>query len=70
QAQKCSIWVPGLNWNRVGKKVKVLFPRPTYMDQSEYDEIFSGEWEIVAVRDKIIKQYFVQELFLRRPGGV
>ncbi len=68
-AQQCSIWVPGINSNRVGKKVIVNFPRPSYLVQDEYDEIFSGYWEVTAVRDKIIKQYFVQELYLRRVGG-
>jgi len=68
-AQKCSIWVPGVNRNRIGFRVQVAFPRPQYMQGDSYDNVFSGEWEVVAVRDKIIKQYFVQELFLRRPGG-
>ena len=68
-AQKCSIWVPGLNWNRVAKRVRVDFPRPQYLKQDQYDQVFSGYWEIYAVRDKIISQYFVQELFLRRTGG-
>ena len=68
-AQKCSIWVPGLHVNRVGKKVRVNFPRPSYLKQDEYDEIFSGYWEVLGVRDKLIRQYFVQELLLRRPGG-
>ncbi len=68
-AQKCSIWVPGLNANRVGKKVTVKFPRPNYLKQNQYDNVFSGYWEVYAVRDKIIKQYFIQEIFLRRTGG-
>ena len=67
-AEKCSIWIPGLNTNRIGFKVKVSFPRPKYLNNHSYDNTFSGEWEVYAVRDKIIKQYFVQELFLRRPG--
>ena len=65
-AQTCSIWVPGLNKNRIGFKSIVNFPKPTYFLSDEHDQVFSGKWEIVAVRDKIIKQYFVQELFLRR----
>lgn len=68
-AQTCSIWVPGLNRNRIGFRVLVAFPRPSYLVSSEYDKTFTGDWEITAVRDKIIKQYFVQEIFLRRPGG-
>lgn len=68
-AQTCSIWVPGLNKNRIGFRVIVNFPRPQYLQQDIYDSTFSGEWEVYAVRDKIIKQFFVQELFLRRPGG-
>ncbi len=68
-AQNCSIWVPGLNKNRIGFRVIVNFPRPQYLQQDKYDSTFSGEWEVFAVRDKIIKQYFIQELFLRRPGG-
>lgn len=65
-AQTCSIWVPGLNKNRIGFKSRVNFPRPSYLASDSYDLTFSGEWEVTAVRDKIIKQYFIQELFLRR----
>jgi hypothetical protein len=65
-AQKCSIWVPGSSSNLVGKKVKVVFPKPTYYEGD--DEIFAGEWEVYAVRDKVIGMYYMMELFLRRPG--
>lgn len=65
-AQTCSIWVPGLNRNRIGFRNIVNFPRPSYLASDQYDDTFSGEWEVTAVRDKIIKQYFIQELFLRR----
>lgn len=67
-AQTCSIWVPGLNKNRIGFKSIVNFPKPSYLQANEHDPAFSGSWEITAVRDKIIRQYFVQELFLRRVG--
>lgn len=65
-AQTCSIWVPGINNNKIGFKPIVNFPRPSYLAQEDYDEVFSGRWEVTAVRDKIIKQYFLQELFLRK----
>ena len=68
KASECSIWVPGRNINRVGMTVEVNFPRPKFYKNSEYDTQFSGDWEVTYARDKIIGQYFVQELFLRRPG--
>ena len=67
-ASKMKIWVPGRNINRIGVKCEVELPRPKFYLQSEYDKVFSGEWETYHVRDKIIGWYFVQELFLRRPG--
>ena len=69
-ANKMSIWVPGRNINRVGTKVQVNMPRPKEYKSNEYDEVFSGEYEVELVRDKIIGWYFVQELFLRRPVKV
>ena len=68
KANEAQIWVPGRNLNRIGMTVEVNFPRPKYYDSSEYDKEFSADWEVVAVRDKIIGWYFVQEIFLRRPG--
>ncbi len=68
-AQKCSIWVPGRTDNMVGRKITVIFPKPTYYSGTEDDKIFSGEWEVYGVRDKVIGMYFMQELLLRRPGG-
>ncbi len=68
-AQKCSIWAPGRVDNMVGRKIKAVFPKPSYYSGTENDKIFSGEWEVYMVRDKIIGMYFMQELFLRRPGG-
>jgi hypothetical protein len=41
-AQKCSIWVPGVNRNRIGFRVQVSFPRPQYMQGDSYDNVFSG----------------------------
>jgi hypothetical protein len=67
-AQRCSMWVPGRVDNLVGKKVTVVFPKPTYYAK-ESDRIFTGDWEVYLVRDKIIGGYFVNELFLRRPTG-
>jgi len=67
-AQKCSIWVPGRTDNMIGRKINASFPRPVYLG-NEDDKIFSGEWEVYAVRDKVIGAYFMQEMFLRRPGG-
>ena len=66
-AQKMSIWIPGRTDNMVGKKIKVILPKPTYYDGD--DKIFSGDWEVYLTRDKIIGAYYMQELFLRRPGG-
>jgi len=66
-AQQMSIWVPGRTDNMVGKKIKAILPKPSYYQGD--DKIFSGEWEVYMVRDKIIGAYFMQELFLRRPGG-
>jgi hypothetical protein len=66
-AQRCSIWVPGMTSNLIGKKVTVVFPKPSYYEGD--DEIFTGEWEVFGVRDKIIGFYYMMELFLRRPGG-
>jgi hypothetical protein len=65
-AQKCSIWVPGKSSNLIGKKIKVIFPKPTYYEGD--DELFSGTWEVYGVRDKVIGMYYMMELFLRRPG--
>ena len=67
-AQKLKIWVPGRNINRVGVKCEVNLPRPKFYTQDKFDAVFSGEWECYYVRDKIIGWYFMQELFLRRPG--
>jgi len=67
-AQQMSIWVPGRNINRVGVKCEVNLPRPKFYAANEYDKVFSGEWETYYVRDKIIGWYFMQEIFLRRPG--
>jgi len=67
-AQHLRIWVPGRNINRIGVKCEVNLPRPKFYTQSSYDPVFSGEWETYFVRDKIIGWYFMQELFLRRPG--
>jgi hypothetical protein len=68
-AQKCSIWAPGRTDNMVGRKIEVSFPKPSYYAGTDNDKIFSGEWEVYMVRDKIIGMYYMQELFLRRPGG-
>jgi len=68
-AQKCSIWVPGRNDNLVGKKVTAIFPKPSYYSKTSSDDLFTGDWEVQFVRDKIIGAYFMQELILRRPGG-
>jgi hypothetical protein len=68
-AQKASIWVPGRVNNLIGKKIKVVFPKPTYYAKTQNDHIFSGEWEVEYVRDKIVGGYFLQEMFLKRPGG-
>jgi len=68
-AQKCSIWAPGRTDNMVGRKITAIFPKPTYYSGTDNDKIFSGEWEVYMVRDKIIGMYYMQELFLRRPGG-
>ncbi len=62
------IWVPALPNRIVGRKVTVNFPKPTYGDQSDIDDAISGEFEIVKLREKIIKEYAVQELHLARPG--
>jgi len=67
-AQGLSIWVPGRNISRIGKKVQVSLPRPKFYSGTENDEVFEGHWEVVFTRDKLIGQYFVQELVLRRPG--
>jgi len=67
-AQTMRIWVPGRNINRVGVKCEVNLPRPKFYSGVEYDKVFSGEWETYYVRDKIIGWYFMQEIFLRRPG--
>ncbi len=67
--QKMSIWVPGWNGNRLGKKVTVELPRPVQYNQSENDPTFKGKWVVQKVRDKIINSYFIQELFLARDGG-
>jgi len=66
-AQKMSIWVPGRTDNMIGRKITVNLPKPSYYIGD--DKIFSGEWEVYMSRDKIIGAYFMQELFLRRPGG-
>ena len=68
-AQKMTIWVPGRNINRIGVKCEVNLPRPKFYSGNEYDKVFSGEWETYYVRDKIIGWYFMQEIFLRRPGS-
>ena len=67
--QKMSIWVPGWNGNRLGKKVTVELPRPAEYNQSEDDPTYKGEWVVNRVRDKIINSYFIQELFLSRDGS-
>jgi hypothetical protein len=67
-AQKCSIWVPGRVDNLVGKKVQVVFPKPTYY-ASDSDKLFTGYWEVYLVRDKVMGSFYLNELFLRRPGG-
>ncbi len=64
-ANKCRIWVPGVSSNLIGKKITVVFPKPTYYDGE--DEVFEGEWEVYAVRDKVIGFYYMMELFLRKP---
>ena len=69
KAQKCSIWAPGRTDNMVGRKIQVKFPKPSYYMGTDDDKIFSGEWEVYLVRDKVIGAYYMQELFLRRPGG-
>jgi hypothetical protein len=68
-AQKCSIWVPGRVDNLVGKKITVIFPKPSYYYKQPDDKIFTGDWEVYLVRDKIIGGYFMNELFIRRPAG-
>ena len=68
-ATKANIWVPGRVDNLVGKKIKANFPKPTYYADSGEDQLFSGDWEVYMVRDKIISGYYLNELFLRRPGG-
>jgi len=67
-AQKCSIWVPGRNMNIIGKKVTVVFPKPTYYNSTGNDEMFTGIWEVYGSRDKVIGMYYMMELFLRRAG--
>jgi hypothetical protein len=67
--QKMSIWVPGRVDNMVGRKIKVILPKPSYYANTGNDDLFSGEWEVYGTRDKIIGMYFMQELYIRRPGG-
>jgi len=59
-----TIWVPGQNSNLVGKKITVIFPKPNHYKGD--DSMFSGIFEVVAVRDKIIGWYFMQELMIRK----
>jgi len=67
-ANKASIWVPGRVDNLIGKMIKAIFPKPTYY-ATQNDHLFTGDWEVYLVRDKIINGFFMNELFLRRPGG-
>jgi len=67
--QTMSIWIPGWNGQRQGKKITIEMPRPKYENQNENDTTTSGDWVVYKTRDKIISSYFVQELFLRRAGG-
>jgi len=65
---KGSIWVPGRNGNMVGKKITVNLPNVNSYSKGS-DEMHTGEYEVYAVRDKIVGGgYFMQELFIRRPG--
>ena len=63
-----SIWVPGMNKDRVGYKIQIVFPKPIGYEQVGDSDQYTTEWEVYAVRDKLIKTYFVQELFVRNPG--
>jgi len=65
-AQKCSIWVPGKSSNMIGKKITVIFPKPTHYSTNGDDDMFTGIWEVYGVRDKVIGMYYMMELFLRR----
>ena len=63
-----SIWVPGCNNNKIGMKIEVEMPRPAELKQHEDDPSLSGKWVVNKVRDKIIRSYFIQELYLSRAG--
>ncbi len=68
EAQEMSIWVPGCNNNKIGMKIEVEMPRPAEYKQNTDDPSLSGKWVVNKVRDKIIRSYFIQELYLSRAG--
>ena len=68
ELQKMNIWIPGWAGNRIGRKITVQYPRPAHFNQDDTDELYSGEWVVNKVRDKIINFYYVQELSLTRAG--
>ena len=63
-----SIWVPGVNKERIGFKIDIVFPKPVGYEPVGDSDMYSSTWEVYAVRNKIIKTYFIQELFIRKPG--
>jgi len=63
-----SIWVPGVNVNRIGFKIQIIFPKPLGYYGVDENDNYSTFWEVYAIRDKVIKNFFVQELFVRNPG--
>jgi hypothetical protein len=63
-----SIWVPGVNRERIGFKVDLVFPKPIGYEAIGDSDMYSTTWEVYAVRYKLIKTYFIQELFIRKPG--
>lgn len=68
--QQCSVVVPGHNVDRLYQIIEIELPLNSVYKQTASEETFTGSWMVVGYRDKIVSQYYTQELLLKRSGEV
>ena len=69
-AETAEIWIPGRNGNFIGQTITAEIPKTKSEMQDSNSKAYTGKWIVYAVKDKIISNYFIQKLSLRRPGKI
>jgi len=63
--QHFEILIQGLNTEKMYKKIKISVPRPKGIVSSEEDRVFSGNFMVTGIIDKIASGIFIQTLTLQ-----